>query len=351
VWQRAIGSANSWPTPCLGSAAVDATSLYVSAGPTTIGAQAVKGAIRALNPATGAVQWETELPCSTVGTPTIDTVSGSPNQNKCVAPASSSGYVFDGTYQVGAQPLDADGLAGTAASTPVTINRCAPIPPPNFNATERDKALPIADIEWDDNPEGDIVGYKVYRGTTTSNGVPVCPPNASDPPTPEMHSCIDTSPPTYNKNSALYYGVYAYDQDTTGAIRGGALSFVEVNMDQNKAPKAPTNLAASASGANVTVSWTIPPSPLDPDSGDTIESFRVYRRPAGATGPWSYTDRLPPDVAYDSTTGFCNGSAAPGAACSFTDTSTGATAHQYMVTSVDSHLRESDYITTAGPSA
>jgi len=75
VWQRAIGSSNSWPTPCLGSAAVDATSLYVSAGPTTIGAQAVKGAVRALNPATGAVQWETALPCGTVGTPTIDTVS------------------------------------------------------------------------------------------------------------------------------------------------------------------------------------------------------------------------------------------------------------------------------------
>jgi prepilin-type N-terminal cleavage/methylation domain-containing protein len=286
-----------------------------------------------------------------IGTPTIDTVSGSPNQNKCVAPTTSTGYVFDGTYQVGAQPLDPNGLAGTAASTPVTINRCAPIPPPNFNATERDKALPIADVEWDDNPEGDIVGYKVFRGTTITNGTPVCPPNASDPPTPEMHSCIDTAPPAYNKNSAFYYGVYAYDQDPTGAVRGGALSYVEVNMGQNKAPKAPANLAASASGGNVTVSWTIPSSPLDPDAGDTIESFRVYRRAAGATGPWSYTDRLPPDVAYDSMTGFCNGSTTPGASCSFTDKNTGALAHQYMVTSVDSHLRESDYILTGAPTA
>jgi prepilin-type N-terminal cleavage/methylation domain-containing protein len=286
-----------------------------------------------------------------IGTPTIDTVSGSPNQNMCIAPTSSS-YVFDGTYQVGAEPLDSNGLAGSAASTPVTINRCAPIPPPNFNATKRDKALPIADIKWDDNPEGDLVGYKVFRGTTTTNGTPVCPPNASDPPKFGMHTCIDTSPPqTYNKNTPLYYGVYAYDQDPSGAVRAGALSYIEVNTDQNKAPKAPTNLAATASGGNATVTWTIPAAPLDPDSGDTIESFRVYRRAAGATGPWTYTDRLDPDVAYDSATGFCNNSAAPGATCSFTDTTRGAVAHQYMVTSVDSHLRESDYIVVAGPTA
>src|SRR4051812_18148317 len=68
-----------------------------------------------------------------IGTPTLDTVSGSVNQNKCVAPTTSTGYVFDGTYQVGAEPLDSNGLAGTATSTPVTINRCAPIQPPNFN--------------------------------------------------------------------------------------------------------------------------------------------------------------------------------------------------------------------------
>src|SRR3954464_10225171 len=48
-----------------------------------------------------------------IGTPTIDTVSGSVNQNMCVAPTTSNGYVFDGTYQVGAEPLDSNGLAGS----------------------------------------------------------------------------------------------------------------------------------------------------------------------------------------------------------------------------------------------
>jgi prepilin-type N-terminal cleavage/methylation domain-containing protein len=286
-----------------------------------------------------------------IGSPTIDTASGSPNQNKCVAPSGSSTYVFDGTYQVGAQPLDSNGLAGSAASTTVTINRCAPIEPPNFNATGRDKQFDPIDIEWDDNPEGDLVGYKVYRGTSLASGTPVCPPNASDPPTPDMHSCIDGAPPAYDKNTPFYYSVYAYDQDTSGAVRQGAVAYVDVNSAQNAAPKAPANLAASATGPNATVSWSIPSPPLDPDTGDTIESFRVYRRAAGAPGPWSYTDRLPPSVAYDSVTAFCGGSAAPGAACSFRDANTGGTAHEYMVTSVDSHLRESVYITGAGPVA
>jgi outer membrane protein assembly factor BamB len=75
VWQRTIGTPNSFPTPCLGSAAVDATSLYVSAGPTSIGGQPVAGAVRALDPATGAVRWQQPLPCGTNGTPTVDTVS------------------------------------------------------------------------------------------------------------------------------------------------------------------------------------------------------------------------------------------------------------------------------------
>jgi prepilin-type N-terminal cleavage/methylation domain-containing protein len=285
-----------------------------------------------------------------IGAPSTDTTSGSPNLNMCIAATGSTSYVYDGTFQVGAQPLDSNGIAGTAASTPVTINRCAPIPPPNPNATGRDKSIGPIDIEWDDNPEGDLVGYKVYRGTSLTNGTAVCPPNATDPPTPGMHSCVDTAPPAYNKNSTLYYGVYAYDQDTTGAVRQGALSYVEVNLAQNTAPKAPTSLAAAAASGGVAVTWTNPPSPFDPNAGDTIDSYRVYRRAAAASGAWTYADRINPD-GYDSMTAFCNGSISPGAACSFTDANTGGVTHQYMVTSVDTHLRESVYIPGNGPVA
>jgi hypothetical protein len=100
------------------------------------------------------------------------------------------------------------------------------------------------------------------------------------------------------------------------------------------------------------VSWNIPPAPLDPDSGDTIESFRVYRRaatvPAGT--PWTTADRIGA-VGYDSAAAFCGGSSTAGAACGFTDAATGEATHQYMVTSVDSHLRESVYIASGAPTA
>jgi prepilin-type N-terminal cleavage/methylation domain-containing protein len=283
-----------------------------------------------------------------IGSPTIDNVAGSPNQGKCIAPATGSSYVLDGTDQVGALPLDSGGLAGPAGSASVTINRCAPIPPPNFNATGRDANLtgPV-DVEWNDNPEGDVVGYKVFRGTTATNGVQICPAAASDPPDPSMRSCVDTSPPAYSQSSPLYYGVYAYDQGPTGVVRQGAEAYLEVNTGQNSAPKAPTNLAATAGAGTVTVSWKIPTAPLDPNTGDTIESFRVYRRAAGATGPWTYQDRID----YDSVSAYCAGSASPGASCSMSDPNPDGVAHQYMVTSVDTHVRESVYITTGAPVA
>ena len=74
VWQRTIGGSESWP-PCLGSAAVDATALYVASGPTSVNDANVRTAVRSLDPATGAVQWEQPLPCGVVGTPTVDAVS------------------------------------------------------------------------------------------------------------------------------------------------------------------------------------------------------------------------------------------------------------------------------------
>jgi hypothetical protein len=102
----------------------------------------------------------------------------------------------------------------------------------------------------------------------------------------------------------------------------------------------------------VTVSWNVPTTPADPDSGDGIESFRVYRRaatvPAGTA--WTTADRIGP-AGYDSVSAFCGGSTAAGAACGFNDAATGGVAHQYMVTSVDSHLRESVYITSGAPTA
>jgi hypothetical protein len=284
-----------------------------------------------------------------IGTPNIDNTSGSPNLGKCISPVGTSSYVYDGTYQVGALPLDTHGQAGSASSTPVTINRCVPIPPPNFNATGQEPSYvgPV-DIEWNDNPEGDVVGYKVFRGTSLAALTPVCPATTTAAPIAEMNSCIDPAPAAYTKNVAAYYAVIAYDQAGNGSLRTGAIASLDSQALADKAPKAPTNLTAAASGGNVTVTWKIPPTPLDPDTGDTTDSYRVYRRlpPTPTSTAWIYQDRLsyqfPPNEAYDSVTSFCNGLTTSGTVCSYTDTSTGAVVHQYTVKAVDTHLRESN---------
>ncbi len=263
-----------------------------------------------------------------------DSTSGSPNNGLCMAGT----YTYDGIHQVGARVQSATGLAGADASMPVSVNRCAAIAPPAFNATERDKTgtprIPI-DTEWQDNPEGDIVGYRVYKGTSLANKTPVCPASVSSGqviPVDAGDQCTDPSPPDYS-SSAYYYSVYAVDRDPSGNLREGAVSYTIAGVNTgNKPPKAPVSFALTP-GANVTLSWTLPSTPLDPDSGDTIDSFRVYRKD-GTGGTPTYLDRYDRDRLQQ----LCSGTS-----CSYTDTATGATTHTYWVTAVDTNLRESSF--------
>jgi len=97
VWERRL-AVGGFP-PCLSSAAVDATSLYVAAGATTVGGVDVPAAVRALNPATGAVRWGRPLPCSVVGTPTVDAVSHvlAVPLYRCANPADGGVALFNST--------------------------------------------------------------------------------------------------------------------------------------------------------------------------------------------------------------------------------------------------------------
>ncbi len=264
-----------------------------------------------------------------------DLSSGSPNYGLCIA----GGYTYDGIYQVGARVQDANGLAGADASMPVAVNRCAPIPPPGFNATGRDSKTyantPTSiDTEWQDNPEGDIVGYRVYKGTSTTSRTPVCPANVSSGQVIAVDApdqCTDPSPPAYS-TSAYYYAVYAVDRDPSGNLREGALSYANVNTG-NRPPNPPGSFALTNQGTNVVLSWTLP-SPLDPDSGDAIDSFRVYRKDGTVGGAPTYLDRYDRDRLQ----ALCSGTS-----CSYTDTATGGTTHTYWVTAVDTNLRESSF--------
>jgi outer membrane protein assembly factor BamB len=74
VWEKQIGakSSSASPAQCSAAPVYDGTSLYMAGDPTTIGGVAYRGSIRRLDPSTGATLWETGLPNSVLGSPTMN---------------------------------------------------------------------------------------------------------------------------------------------------------------------------------------------------------------------------------------------------------------------------------------
>ena len=74
AWQRRIATSpgSTGAAQCVASSAYDGSSLYVGAAATVISGQNFAGSVRRLDPATGAVLWQTGLPNPVIGTPTLD---------------------------------------------------------------------------------------------------------------------------------------------------------------------------------------------------------------------------------------------------------------------------------------
>jgi prepilin-type N-terminal cleavage/methylation domain-containing protein len=224
--------------------------------------------------------------------------------------------VLDGSYLVSARAVDANGTSGATRALTVTVNRRQPFAPTGVAAGWNNL---VVEVEWSPNPEGDIIGYRVYR-VDASGTTQVCPASGG---TLTGTTCQDTSPPN---QSSLQYFVVALDRAPDGSVREGDHSTsVTVTQGANRPPNPPTNLAAQAGNGNTVLTWSAPSVP-DPDPGDSIAFYRIYRD--GQT----YADR------YDRT--------GSGSDLTYTDTNTGGQAHTYYVTAVDTHLAES---TIVGP--
>ena len=74
AWEKQIGakSTKASPAQCSAAPIYDGTYLYMAGDPTTIGGVAYRGSIRRLDPSTGATLWETGLPNSVLGSPTMN---------------------------------------------------------------------------------------------------------------------------------------------------------------------------------------------------------------------------------------------------------------------------------------
>src|SRR5260370_39057468 len=74
AWEKQIGAKSTAASPAQCSAApiYDGTYLYMAGDPTTINGVAYRGSIQRLDPSTGATLWETGLPNSVIGSPTMN---------------------------------------------------------------------------------------------------------------------------------------------------------------------------------------------------------------------------------------------------------------------------------------
>lgn len=233
------------------------------------------------------------------------------------------GSVEDGTYLVSAQAFDEFGESGASKTETILLNRFYPdTPKPPVGG--RNGAFGV-ELEWEPNPERDVVGYRVYRTDVGSVPSPldtrVCETSVEDPlPT----SCRETPAPPDSPLVTYHYYVVAVAPARIGtgleeSIRPTDLAPAQVLAvgDSNDAPTAPSAITAVRSDEGVTLTWT---AASDPDG--SIRYYRIYRDGV------AYGDRL------DRTPS--------GSVLTFVDGDPGLTSRTYWVTAVDDKLMESE---------
>lgn len=252
----------------------------------------------------------------------------------------------DGTYTITALAQDSLGNTGSRSTLQITLNRHPVIPPANPPIAGYDQLFsggytsPTGgvDIQWQPSVDQDVLYYDVYRKVGTNSPVLVCShitgttctdTTAPDPGQP-ANPC--SNPPTDYVSQPSNYYVTGWDTYSTGSQagqprEGGASALADADKCDNP-PAGPSGLTVTASGGSASLNWTAP-SPQDPDPGDSIMGWRIYRWPSGANVNYQ-TDRLA-YVAYGQTvTSFTDSSADPG-----------GVVQNYCVTSVDTRLNES----------
>jgi prepilin-type N-terminal cleavage/methylation domain-containing protein len=253
----------------------------------------------------------------------------------------------DGNYVVTAQIFDASGENAINSPSPlvVTLNRYVPDPAafaptaagrnPLWGNLPEIETYPTADTTA--RVDRDITGFlatRIVNGASTGTACQTFSPN--------VRGCQDTSPPSCC-SSTVQYRITPTALNPDGTQQTGGNTSLSRNVNApNQRPLEPENVTLVRNGTKVTITWTNPVGTTpggsgDPDTGDCIDFFRVYRRDIGGTN-WEYTDRL------DRTT-FGNAvqpcGAAGEASNSITLNEANANAKRYRITAVDTNLAES----------
>jgi hypothetical protein len=222
--------------------------------------------------------------------------------------AAAAREVVDGAYGVGAKAFDKYGQAGAQKVVTITLNRCPPYRPAGFQAAHVGATV---EAVWNPSLEKDVEGFRVYRRQGAGPETLVCDIGKAT-------TCTDSSPPS---SGTWDYLAYPYDKSDGNLRAGQPSSAVAIDL-ANTAPAPPAGLGGTkdATSGAVNLTWAAPAAG-DPDAGDSIVAWRVYR-----DGD-ALTDR------YATVT--------PVATLGFTDTHAADGPHSYGVAAVDSHGAES----------
>jgi prepilin-type N-terminal cleavage/methylation domain-containing protein len=221
------------------------------------------------------------------------------------APGASE--VVDGEYTVGAKAFDEFGAYGPQKVQTIVLNRRAPYAPPNFRAVMVDDAIEAA---WTWGPERDLHSYRLYRRSPDGQDAQVA--DTAERATQAVDAASLPSSGTWS------YFARAVDRDASGNPRTGDVSpLIAIPMD-NRSPAEPTNVTAQRVSGRVELTWSAPTAPADPDAGDSVTGYVVYR------------DGQKLADAYATTTG-----------TSYSDSAVTDGSHTYWVVAVDSRGAQS----------
>lgn len=226
--------------------------------------------------------------------------------------------VPDGVYLIGAKGFNAQDQTGSSKSVSVTLNRYPPKAPVTF-AAGRNGAFGT-EFEWSGSTDRDVTGYRVYRmlgaSPATSDEL-VCATSATDA---NPLTCVASTP----SGDHRYYVVAVAptccggigQQESTPRPTSGQTVLVTSNIE----PNPPENLTGARVNGVVTLTWDAPIAPEGGEAGDSVAFYRIYRDGLAIANRFGRAD---PDE------------------FNFVDAEPTVVTHQYWVTAVDSHLRES----------
>jgi VCBS repeat-containing protein len=188
----------------------------------------------------------------------------------------------------------------TAELVPGAPDTTPPDPPTGLSATAGEGQV---SLDWNNNSEPDLDGYKVYRSTTSGSGYSQIA---------DVSSSAHTDTGVTN-GTTYYYVVTAYD---TSANESGYSNEASATPQDATAPAAPTGLSAMAGDGQVSLDWN------NNSEGD-LDGYRVYRSTTSGSG---YSQIAGPSSSAYTDNGVTNG-----------------TTYYYVVTAYDTSNNESGY--------